>query len=133
MDEDRLSPQLGRLIDQAKAAAQRADPTAPKAEGVALLTGDGGVHTGHPGADPNHPFSAAESALASARREGCGEVLAAAVAVANEPSQTALPSLECRQVLAGIDEDLPLVVKHQGRWVMLPLSRLPLSSPPSSE
>jgi len=26
-------------------------------------------------------------------------------------------------VLAGIDPDLPLVVKYQGRWVMLPLSR----------
>lgn len=127
MYEDRLSPQLGRLIDQAKAAARQTDPGVPRSEGVALLTADGSVHSGHSGADTVHSPSAAESALVSARRQGCGEILAAAVAVADEPSETVLPSPECRRVLAGIDQDLPLVVKQRGRWVVLPLSRVPSS------
>ena len=125
MDEDRLSPQLGRLIDQAKAAARQAGPGVPRAEGIALLTADGSVHTGHSEAAVARSSSAAESALVSARREGCDEILAAAVAVENEPSETVLPSVECRRVLAGIDQDLPLVVKQRGRWVVLPLSRVP--------
>lgn len=124
MDEDRLTPQLGRLIDQAKAAALRADPTAPRAEGVALLGGDGRVYVGYPGAEPARPSAAAaEPALASAKCSGCDEILAAAVAVAGDSAETLLPSPESHQVLAGIDPDLPLVVKYQGRWVMLPLSR----------
>ena len=125
MDEDRLTPQLGRLIDQAKAAALRADSTAPRAEGVALLGGDGEVYVGYAGAEPSCPAaSAAEPALASARCGACDEILAAAVAVAGDSAETVLPSPESHRVLAGIDPDLPLVVKYQGRWVMLPLSRL---------
>ena len=115
MDEDRLSPQLGRLIDEAKAASLRVDPAATPAEGVALLCGDGSVYSA----------SAAQAALASARRAGATEILAAAVAVANDPSSTLLPSAESRACLAGIDPDLPLVVKQFGRWVLVALSKLP--------
>ena len=124
MDEDRLTPQMGRLIDEAKAAALWADPAAPRAEGVALLGEDGDIHIGYLETEPAGPaVSAAESALASARRGGCQEILAAAVAVAGESVETLLPGSESYRVLAGIDPDLPLVVKYQGRWVMLPLSR----------
>ncbi len=126
MDEDRLSPQLGRLIDEAKAAARRADAAAPRAEGVALLAEDGSVYTGHPGAGHESPrSSAAEAARASADRAGCKEIVAAAVAVANDPADTVLPSAECRLSLAGINPDLSLVVKQHGRWVLLALSDLP--------
>jgi hypothetical protein len=126
MDEDRLTPQLGRLIDQAKAAALLAGPAAARAEGIALLAGDGTVHTGYQGADLDRPLSSAvDAALASVRRGGCEEILAAAVAVAGDPAATVLPGSECRAALAGIDPDLPLVFKHQGRWVLLPLSRTP--------
>lgn len=124
MDEDRLTPQMGRLIDEAKAAALRADPAAPRAEGVALLGEDGDIYIGYLETEPADPaVAAAESALASARRGGCQEILAAAVAVAGESAETLLPGSESYRVLAGIDPDLPLVVKYQGRWVMLPLSR----------
>ncbi|MBN1320666.1 MAG: hypothetical protein JXA87_07490 [Thermoleophilia bacterium] len=127
MDEERLNPQLGRLIDRAKAAAQQADSAAPRAEGVALLGGNGDVYVGYPGAESTHAEApAAAPALASARRNGCDEILAAAVAVAGDPAETVLPSPESHRVLAGIDPDLPLVVKYQGRWVMLPLSRFTL-------
>ena len=130
MDEDRLSPQLGRLIDQAKAASGHADPAAPRAEGVALLAGDGSIHTGYASAGPGRPLlSAADAALARARDHGCEEILAAAVAVAGDPAETVLPSSGSHQILAGIDSDLPLVVKFQGRWVVLPLSRFTASPP----
>jgi hypothetical protein len=126
MDEDRLSPQLGRLIDEAKSAARRAALVGTKAEGVALLAGDGSIYSGHTGADPVSPLSsAADVALASARRAGQEEVLAAALAVANDPAETVFPSAESRSCLAGIDLDLPLVIKQQGRWMMRPLSQLP--------
>jgi hypothetical protein len=128
VDEDRLSPQLGRLIDEAKAAALRADPTAPRAEGVALLAGGGAVYVGHAGADPALPLlPAADVALASASEAGHGEIVAAAVAVAGDPADTILPSAECRRSLAAVDPDLPVLVKKQGRWVLLLLSQLPSS------
>lgn len=129
MYDDQLSPQLGRLIDAAKAAAARVDPRVPRAEGVALLTGNETVHTGCAGADPASPLlSAAEAALASAHRAGDDEVLAAAVAVANDSADTTLLSPECYRCLVAIDPELPLVIKQQGRWVLLSLSRL---SPPA--
>jgi hypothetical protein len=91
------------------------------------------VYSGHLGADPAYRGadpagalqSAAEAALVSARRAGCAEILAAAVAVADDPAETVFPSDGSRQALAGIDPDLPLVVKQQGRWVLLLLSQLP--------
>jgi len=126
MDEDRLTPQMGRLIDRAKAAASRVTAQDVRAEGVALLAVDGSIYCGHPGEDPTLPVaSAAEVALAFARRAGYAEISAAAVAVADEPSDTVLPSDGSRAVLAGIDPDLPVVFKHHGRWVLHLLSQLP--------
>jgi hypothetical protein len=126
MDEDRLTPQMGRLIDRAKDAALRVTSPGPRAEGIALLVGDGTVYAGYAGEDPALPqASAAENALASAQRAGCGEILAAAVAVANDPAETIFLSGGSRAVLAGIDPDLPLVVKQRGRWVLLLLSQFP--------
>lgn len=130
MHEDRLSPELGRLIDAAKAAAARVAPAFARAEGVAVLTGTGAVHAGYVGDDDSAAPArcAAESALSSARRAGDGKVLTAAVAVANDPAESVFPSPDCRRSLAEVDPDLPLVVKQLGRWVMLPLSQL---SPPA--
>jgi len=125
MDEDRLTPQMGRLIDRAKAAALSATSPHARAEGVALLACDGSVYSGYPGEDPELPQAcAAETALAFARRAGRTDIVAAAVAVANDPAQTLFPSDGSCEVLAGIDKDLPLVVKHRGRWVLLLLSEL---------
>ncbi|OFW57439.1 MAG: hypothetical protein A2133_06620 [Actinobacteria bacterium RBG_16_64_13] len=126
IDEGRLSPQMGRLIDEAKAAALRVNRAGARAEGVALLAGDGAVFSGPAGADPDSPLSsAADAALASARDAGVTEIVAAAVAVADDPAETIYPSAEIRGCLAGIDPDLPVVVKKQGRWVLLLLSQLP--------
>jgi cytidine deaminase len=126
MHEDQLSPELGRLIDAAKAAATWADPGLSRAEGVAVLTATGTVYAGCVSRDdPGAPLRcAAESALASARRAGDDDVLAAAVAVANDSAESVFPSPDCRGALAEVDPDLPLVVKQMGRWVKLPLSRL---------
>jgi hypothetical protein len=159
MYEDRLSPELGRLIDEAKAAARLLGADTLKAEGVALLTGGGTIHSGAttPGAgagqgaagahgagaasgtgagpiDPpgagagRPPLSAAELALGRARKAGDDEILAAAVAVPGAPAETVLPSAESHRCLMGIDPELPLVVKRQGRWVVLPASQV---RPPS--
>jgi hypothetical protein len=126
MDEARLSPQMGRLIDEAKAAALRTGPAIAMAEGVAVLTCDGSIYAGRIGSDPSAPTgSAAEAALAAARRAGHEEILAAAVAIPGDGSDTVLPSAECRRALAGIDADLPVVIKHRGRWVLVLLSQLP--------
>ena len=46
MDEDRLSPDLGRLIDQAKDAAALLGLQDPLIETVALLTDGGDIYTG---------------------------------------------------------------------------------------
>ncbi|NLV71172.1 MAG: hypothetical protein GXY46_01005 [Actinobacteria bacterium] len=126
MDEARLTPQMGRLIDSAKAAAARAGCPGSRAEGVALLAGDGAIYDGCAVADPTSEHtSAAEGALEAAQQAGCVDILAAAVAVANDPAGTALPGAASRRVLAGIAGDLPLVVKQRGRWVMMLLSEAP--------
>jgi hypothetical protein len=123
--EDQLSPQLGRLIDAAKAAAARVKPGVSRAEGVALLTGNDRVYTGCAGTDPAAPMlSAADLALASAHRAGDHEVLAAAVAVANDLAESTLLSPECYRSLLAVDPELPIVIKQQGRWVLVELSQL---------
>jgi len=125
MDEDRLTPQLGRLIDAAKAASLRAE-TAARAEGIALLTAGENIYAGCVDADPDTPMaSAAEMALAAARGAGETGIAAAAVAVVNDPAPTVLPGAESRQCLADVDPDLPVVFKQRGRWVLLLLSQLP--------
>ncbi len=125
MDEDRLTPQLGRLIDAVKVAARRAASGAPGAEAVALLAEDGTVFAGSAeqggtGIETSAAGAARRAALAS----GHEKIEAAAVAV-DEPGETILPSAASRAILALIDPDLPLVFKQRGRWVMFPLSQLP--------
>jgi len=123
--EDRLNPRLGRLIDMAKAASLRAGAEASVAEGVALLTESESIYVGHAGGDADRPgASAAEAALAAARQADGEKIVAAAVAVANDRSATVMPSQESRRCLAGLDPDLPLVVKQRGRWVLILLSEL---------
>ena len=124
MDEDLLSPRLGRLIDQAKAAARQAGPEISRAEGVALLTDAGTVHVGCADGQPEPAAPAAEAALAVARQAGCSAIVAAAVAVPDDPSETVMPSDASRRVLAAVDPELPIVFKQRGRWVMLSLSVL---------
>jgi hypothetical protein len=124
MDEDRLSPQLGRLIDEAKAEARLLDIASPDAEGVALLTGSGAIHRGAVTGGSAEVGSAAGSALARAQAAGDAEIIAAAVAAPFHPGETVLPSAESRRCLAGIDPELPLVIKQHGRWVMLPASKV---------
>jgi N-alpha-acetyltransferase 50 len=137
MDRDQLSPQLGRLIDQAKVAALRAagelrrpeaeawagtGSGARRAEGMALLLADGTVQSA-PSTEDEAQRPDAAAGLA-ARADGV-EILAAAVAVTDDAAPTLNPSPQTRRILAQIDPDLPLVVKQHGRWVMVPLSGLP--------
>jgi hypothetical protein len=137
--EERLSPQLGRLIDAAKAAAAQVDPTLPPTEVVALLTSSGAVHmgqtgqagpaerarqTGPVGVDHSEALvSAAEAARALAHAAGDDEVLVAVVAATSDASQSVSPSPATCLSLAELDPELPVVLKQKGRWVMLPLSR----------
>jgi hypothetical protein len=130
MDEDRLSPELGRLIDEAKAAARLLGVEDPAIESVALLTDGGDIYTGatlHYGdsvdltrGPDTSPHSAAHLALERALGAGAGEILAAAVASPYNPADTVLPSVATHERLVGLDPELPMVLKQQGRWVMLP-------------
>jgi hypothetical protein len=123
VDVDRLSPRLGRLIDEAKAAARRAGPDVTRAEGVALLTAADSVYVGYSEAGLRL-VTAAEMALVAAQEAGGDEILAAAVTVPSDPAGTVLPSAESRCILAGVDPNLQIVFKLRGRWVMLPLSEI---------
>jgi len=139
MDEDHLSPELGRLIDAAKAAAraaaagttaagkpagtgapvtggteQHGAPWPTRAEGWALLAADGRIHAG--------PDAAA--VLADVQAAGAPQLLAAAFAVAGESADTLLPSGDRRWALAGLDPELPVVVKYLGRWVVVTLAEI---------
>jgi hypothetical protein len=122
VDEDRLSPELGRLIDEAKAAARALGVDSAAAEGVALLSDEGDIYVGAAQA-PASP-SAAHQALERAQEAGAGEILAAAVAAPYDPADTVVASVASYERLVGLDPDLPLVVKRHGRWVMLPASEL---------
>ncbi len=124
MDEDRLSPQLGRLIDEAKAAARLIGVMGPEVEGVALLTGEGTVHCGATAGASAEAGSAAQAALDRARSAGDEEILAAAAAAPFDPADTVLPSAGSHRCLSGIDPELPLVIKQHGRWVMVPASKV---------
>ena len=118
--EEQLSPQLGRLIDAAKAAAVGA------AEGVAVLTATGEVYAGSSPetGSGSHAQGRCAAARALAQVPGAaGEnIAAAAVALADCTVETVRPCPLCAQELAGIEPDLPLVVKQLGRWVLVPLS-----------
>jgi hypothetical protein len=62
--------------------------------------------------------------LTSARAQGEYDVRTAVVALAHDPSESVSPSATTYAVLAGLDPELPVVIKQMGRWVVLPLSRL---------
>ena len=126
MDEDRLSPELGRLIDEAKTAARTLDAADPAAEGVALLCDQGDIYTGAAVDPASH--SAAHLALEKSAEAGAGEVLAAAIAAPYDTRDSVTPSAAVYERLVELDPDLPLVVKRHGRWVMLPASRVTPSS-----
>lgn len=135
MDRDLLTPQLGRLIDEAKTAASRAvarpaagsppaaGPAGERAEGVALLLEDETMCVA-PGPEDDVHGAPAAAAVAAARRAGGVEILVAAVAVANDPAQTLLPCPRTRRDLAQVDPELPLVLKQKGRWVRTALHEL---------
>jgi hypothetical protein len=123
MREDQLSPLLGRLIDAAKAAVpQTGDRAGHPSEAVALLTDSGAIYTGRSGGGPaGAACGAAEAALDDWRRAGTGSIDAAALA--GDPAcESVFPCAECGRLLAGIDPELPLVLKQRGRWVLAPLS-----------
>lgn len=135
MDEARLSPDLGRLIDQAKGAAKLLGFEDAAIETVSLLTDRGDIYTGatlHYGelVDPAAagsgaaPRSAAHLALEQAQEAGAGEILAAAVAAPYNPAETVPPSAAAYERLVGLDPELPLVTKQHGRWVMLPANQV---------
>jgi hypothetical protein len=144
VDEDRLSPEFGRLIDAAKAAAAAhaagtaaggagaegggTEPAGParRAEGWAVLASDGAVH---PGVDLASAVRAARAADAShvslSDLEGPAGPVAAAFAVAGEPGETLLPRPGWRTEAEGLDPELPVAVKYLGRWVVVTLGELP--------
>lgn len=122
MDEDRLSPQLGRLIDEAKRAAIALGVESSGVEGCALLCDEGEICAG--AALAPAPQSAAHLALEAARQAGAGEILAAAVAAPYNTADTVTVSLVTYERLAGLDPELPLVLKQHGRWVMLPADKV---------
>jgi len=134
MDEDRLTPALGRLIDQAKGAGRQLGGEDQAIEAVALLTDDGDIYSGatlpcgdqvDPAAASGvPPRSAAHLALERARAARAGEVLAAAVAAPYSSAETVLPTVATYERLVGLDPQLPLVIKQHGRWVMLPADKV---------
>jgi hypothetical protein len=135
VDEDHLSPELGRLIDAAKAAAaaaaaareeavaqdgaRRAEAPVAWAEGWAVLVGDGTVYAGP---DVAAVLFAAQAGCPSG---GDRELLAAAFAVVGEGGDTLLPGEGDRAIVSAVDPGLPVAVKHLGRWVAMPISELP--------
>ena len=124
MREDQLSPQLGRLIDAAKNALPDFSACGSY-EAVALLTETGAIFTGRSAAWEAEG-GAVEAALRSYRGSGAGDIDAAAFAV-NAPVESVVVPAVCRKILEGIDPDLPILMKRLGRWVIVPLSSLPVS------
>jgi len=142
MDEDRLSPELGRLIDAAKeaakaAAAEGAAAASARGEGWALLAADGRVYAG---SDVAAALAAARAAAARAAdgpaaagpgaavadpSAGAPELLAAAFAVAGDSGETLLPQGDWRRAPSRLDPELPMVVKYLGRWVVVTLAEIP--------
>jgi hypothetical protein len=121
--EDRLTPQLGHLIDVARAAAVSAGAgggAAPegappsRAEGWAVLGEDGKAYSG----------SRLAGALSAARCSGTPPE-AAAFAVAGESGDTLLPGGHWRLGAEGADPHLPVALKYLGRWVVVTLEEIP--------
>jgi hypothetical protein len=126
MNEDHLSPQLGRLIDAVKAALAAKPSADSGGEAVAFLTASGAVFAACRSTGEEDSCDAAEEALGRCLEAGHEDIDAAAVAVEG-PLETVAPCSECHKVLMDIDPQLPLVVKQQGRWVIRPVNRVPPS------
>lgn len=125
MHEERLSPELGRLIDAAKAVAVQADPARAGMEVVGVLASSGQVYATLGGEAGSGPVpTAAESAVALARAAEDDEVLTAVVTLAHDGSESVTPSLATCRTLGELDSELPVVIKQRGRWVVLPVSQL---------
>jgi len=122
--EEQLSPELGRLIDAAKAAAARAGAGPARAEGAAALVESGGIFVGHSGEDlAAEPHCAVARAFEAAGGLE-GGVLAIAVANRDGSSGDLVPCGACRAFLATLDPELPTVTKQLGRWILQPAARL---------
>ena len=115
VDEDRLTPQLGRIIDAAKSAAGGGGSGAPaRGEGWAVLGMDGKV------------YRAVRLAAAVAAANAAGtEPEAAAFAVTGEQGETLLPRAGWRAGAERADPQLPVAVKYLGRWVLVSLAEIP--------
>ncbi len=123
MDEDLLSPLMGRMIDRAKSAARQAAEEGGEADGIALLLADETVVAA--GGCRGDLASATERALSETRTRGDQVIKAAAIATFGSEQTTALPDAASRQALESVDPGLPMIVKVHGRWVARLLSDLP--------
>lgn len=125
MDEDRLSPEMGRLIDAVKAVVAREQASPLHGEGVALLGEKAGIGVGYGPATSVAPGdSAAWAALADLWEKGETEVIAAAVASNRPGEDTTELSRGTVETLNAVSRDLPVAVKRHGRWVALTVSDL---------
>jgi hypothetical protein len=135
VDEDLMSPEMGRLIDAAKAAARdsaggaasepgtsgaRTGGTPVRSEGWALLGRHGAIFAG-PGLGE---ALAAAAEVDGQARAGSG-ITAAAFAVAGESGDTLLPRSGWCPARNDIDPELPVAVKYLGRWVVVTLAEIP--------
>jgi hypothetical protein len=126
MNEDLLTPLMGRLIDRAKAAVVESASGAGGAEGVALLLDDETIVAAGVASDViSGLLCAAALALEAARAQGGQVVEAAAVALSDSSLKTVVPSAASREALESIDPALPVVAKLRGRWVVRLLSEFP--------
>ncbi|MCX8032085.1 MAG: GNAT family N-acetyltransferase [Thermoleophilia bacterium] len=128
VDEDRLSPELGRLIDAVKAVVAREQTSPLYGEGVALLGEKGGIGVGYASATSVSPGdSAAWAALVDLWEKGETEVIAAAVASNRPGEDTTQLSPGTMETLSAVSQDLPVVIKRCGRWVGLTVADLACS------
>jgi hypothetical protein len=117
-----MSPEMGRLIDAAKAAARNGvgEPGTPvRSEGWAVL-GRGGVVFAGSGLGA---ALAAAGAVSGQAHAACG-ITAAAFAVAGESGDTLLPLGGWGPAGSGLDPELPVAVKYLGRWVVVTLAEI---------
>jgi hypothetical protein len=123
--EEQLSPELGKLIDAAKTAAEQAGSCGCRAEGAAVLTESAQIFVGRSGRGAEvGPTCSVARAFAAAGLPGGDGVVAIALAAANDRATSFIPCEVCGSFLGSLDPELPVVTKQLGRWVMQPLSEL---------
>jgi hypothetical protein len=153
VDEDRLTPQLGRLIDAAKAAAGPRLPDEVAVWAQANEVGGTATREAGPACEAAAPRAGTVAAAGEAapRLEGWallgadGKVYAAsrlatvldaarvaktgpeaaAFAVRGDSGDTLLPGGGWRTGADGAPADLPVAVKYLGRWVLVTLGEIP--------